>query len=158
MQSVMKCGHTLPVFGRVPREGLARLWRTTLLARSSELYLLRRSLRKGVLSPSGQQSFSQRKAERILRRHEQNLRGFWCRSCVRNEMQYTAPARKRYISSRPAAAITRLSSSACEDSFSQTTRVLSTPVFSLALWKDKSVSPFFPDCVSCHSDNCSDRS
>ena len=39
MQSVMKCGHTLPVFGRVPREGLARLWRTTLLARSSELYL-----------------------------------------------------------------------------------------------------------------------
>ena len=35
----MKCGHTLPVFGRVPREGLARLWRTTLLARSSELYL-----------------------------------------------------------------------------------------------------------------------
>ena len=92
MQSVMKCGHTLPVFGRVPREGFARLWRTTLLARSSELYLLRRSLRKGVLSPSGQQSFSQRKAERILRRHEQNLCGFRCRSCVRNEMQHTAPA------------------------------------------------------------------
>ena len=39
MQSVMKCGHTLPVFGKVPREDLARLWRTTLLARSSELYL-----------------------------------------------------------------------------------------------------------------------
>ena len=39
MQSVLKCGHTLPVFGKVPREGLARLWRTTLLARSSELYL-----------------------------------------------------------------------------------------------------------------------
>ena len=97
MQSVMKCGHTLPVFGKVPREGLARLWRTTLLARSSELYLLRRSLRKGVLSPSGQQSFSQRKAERILRKHEQYLCGFWCRSCVRNEMQYTAPASKRYI-------------------------------------------------------------
>ena len=39
MQSVMKGGHTLPVFGRVPREGLACPWRTTLLARSSELYL-----------------------------------------------------------------------------------------------------------------------
>ena len=100
MQSVMKCGHTLPVFGRVPREGLARLWRTTLLARSSELYLLRRSLRKGVLSPSGQQSFSQRKAERILRRHEQNLCGFRCRSCVRNEMQHTAPAAQEVYKER----------------------------------------------------------
>ena len=92
MQSVMKCGHALPVFGRVPREGLARLWRTTLLARSSELYLLRRSLRKRVLSPSGQQSFSQRKAERILRRHEQYLCGFQCRRRVQNEMQHTPPA------------------------------------------------------------------
>ncbi len=97
MQSVMKCGRTLPVFGRVPREGFSHLWRTTLLARSSELYLLRRTLRKGVLSPSEQQPFSQRKAERILRRHEQYLCGFQCRRRVRNEMQYTAPARKRYI-------------------------------------------------------------
>ena len=88
----MKCGHTLPVFGRVPREGLARLWRTTLLARSSVLYLLHRALRKGVMSPSGQQPFSQRKAGRILRRHEQNMCGFHVRRRVRNAMQHMPPA------------------------------------------------------------------
>ncbi len=66
MQSVMKCGHTLPVFGRVPREGLARLWRTTLLARSSVLYLLLRTTRKGVLLTPRQQTFPRWKGTWVL--------------------------------------------------------------------------------------------
>ena len=66
MQSVMKCDHTLPVFGRVPREGLARLWRTTLLARSSVLYLSLRTMRKGMLPTPRQQTFPRRKGAWVL--------------------------------------------------------------------------------------------
>ena len=66
MQSVMKCGHTLPVFGRVPREGLARLWRTTLLARSSELYLPAHGWRERWMRLIGSQ-LSCQPGRRILR-------------------------------------------------------------------------------------------
>ena len=43
---------SLPVSGRVPREGWeVRLWHMILLARSSVLYLLFREAGKGVMSP-----------------------------------------------------------------------------------------------------------
>ena len=66
MQSVMKCGHTLPVFGRVPREGLACPWRTTLLARSSELYLPAHGWRERWMRLMGSQ-LSRQPGRRILR-------------------------------------------------------------------------------------------
>ena len=72
MQSVMKCGHTLPVFGRVPREGLARLWRTTLLARSSELYLPAHGGRERWMRLMGHPAFTSARAEDSASRSEQN--------------------------------------------------------------------------------------
>ena len=56
----------LSASGRVPREGGARLWRTTLLARSSELYLPAHGWRERWVRLIGSQ-LSRQPGRRILR-------------------------------------------------------------------------------------------
>ena len=69
------------------------------------LYLLFRMLRKGMMSPSGQQPFSQQKAGQKLRKDEQFPSGFCLRLHVQNEMERIEPAEQEvYKSLRPAAA------------------------------------------------------
>ena len=56
----------MPASGRVPREGGAHLWRTTLLARSSELYLPAHGWRERWVRLIGSQ-LSRQPGRRILR-------------------------------------------------------------------------------------------
>ena len=64
----------MPVPWRFPKEGgVARLWHTILLARSSVLYLLFREAGKGVAAVLGSTPLPAENGSQKLRRDEQSL-------------------------------------------------------------------------------------
>ena len=98
----------LSASGRVPREGGARLWRTTLLARSSELYLPAHGWRERWMRLMGSQ-LSRQPGRRILQAAASRmLRPM--KSGERSDRSQIVPRtvrREVYNSPRPAAATTQ---------------------------------------------------
>ena len=98
----------LSASGRVPREGRARLWRTTLLARSSELYLPAHGWRERWMRLIGSQLSRQlgrriprAAASRMLRPMKSG------KQSDRSQIVPRTVRREVYNSLRPAAAISK---------------------------------------------------